>query len=403
MAETFVCPVSEQLIPQRDDAPVLSIIIMTYNRVSELAVALDSMVVQMDAVIGPKVEIIISDNASEPGVQDQIRSLANLHPSIGYVFNERNIGAEAHIGVAPFRARGRWMWIFGDDDLVLEGGLAQFIKRLEEDQPAFLTVNRCVFDGKLQTAITGMKHDVPNRNFGSFLELFKFFGPDQLNFLSVQIYETQRAREKDYAHYREFGGAYGQVGYYFDVFVHLPAAYENGIFVVHRWHADDHIRSISNFYNWATKMPKAIARARDLNGVDSDLFEVTTGYFRRSLETSGPLTFVDNILMYLWRVIGYGHSILDADWEFLEQECLNWKPGRQSQLQTAHQTYKSDMGIRDRFRAALASLEAEIERQNGLGLIDLERVKPLQSIATELGHMVDQNAQRALDASQQFQ
>jgi len=403
MAETFVCPISEQFIPQRDEPPILSIIIMTYNRIGELAMALESFVVQMDEVIGRKVEIIITDNASEPGVQAQIRALAKLHPSIGYVFNKRNVGAEAQIGLAPFRARGRWMWIFGDDDVLLEGGLAQFIKRLEEDQPAFLTVNRCVFDGKLEKAITGMKHDVPSRNFDSFLDLFKFFGPDQLNFLSVQIYETQRARDMDYAHYREFGGSYGQVGYYLDAFVHLPAAYENGVFVVHRWHADDHNRSFHNFYHWAVTMPRAIARARDLNGVDSDLFEKTTGYFRTSTQTTGALTFVDNILMYLWRSVAYGHQISDTDWTFLEQECLNWKPVRQAEPERAHQANLTDIESRRRFDIALASLEAEVARQNRLGIIDLERVKPLQAIATELANIVEQNSQRALEAAKQFE
>ncbi|MFA5157481.1 MAG: glycosyltransferase family 2 protein [Candidatus Omnitrophota bacterium] len=99
--------------------PKISILIPTYNRAKFLRNALDSIVAQ-DA---QDIECIISDNASNDDTAEIVRSFQKNHAYIKYFRNETNLGFDSNILVSLSRAKGEYVWLFGDDDYMLPGAI----------------------------------------------------------------------------------------------------------------------------------------------------------------------------------------------------------------------------------------------------------------------------------------
>ncbi len=110
--------------------PLLTLAIPTYNRAASLELLLHTLAPQIAAL--PEVELLISDNASP----DNTREVIEAHMAAGlrceYIRNPTNIEADPNFLQCYERARGRYVWIFGDDDVLLPGSL-QFVVGLLRD------------------------------------------------------------------------------------------------------------------------------------------------------------------------------------------------------------------------------------------------------------------------------
>lgn len=108
--------------------PLLSILVPTYNRSSETARALRSILCQLDGVLAAKVHLIVSDNASSDNTDTVLRSFGDR---ITYIRQEQNIGAEANFAYLIDNSSSKYKWIFGSDDLLLKGALSSIVSVLE--------------------------------------------------------------------------------------------------------------------------------------------------------------------------------------------------------------------------------------------------------------------------------
>jgi abequosyltransferase len=114
----------------RSDSLVLSLCIPTYNRLPLLTEALSAVIDQIDDKIAPVVEILISNNASTDKTEEYVKELISTHPylQIIYFCNKENIGADANIYQVTRQAKGEWIYILSDDDILLPGGLAKLLE-----------------------------------------------------------------------------------------------------------------------------------------------------------------------------------------------------------------------------------------------------------------------------------
>lgn len=101
-----------------------SICIPTFNRASDLAVTLESIVHQPG--FDEDIEILIADNASPDTTQLVVEKLLPQYPSIVYYRNDHNIGADLNILTAASLAKGRYVKLLNDNKLVLEGVIANW-------------------------------------------------------------------------------------------------------------------------------------------------------------------------------------------------------------------------------------------------------------------------------------
>ena len=118
---------------------VLSILIPTYNRASFLERLLLELESQLSSALAVRdVEIIVGDNASEDSTQMVLKTFSARNPDWTALRHSTNLGADANILSLLSRARGRHIWIIGDDDLPCHGLIQHLFSLLSSRSPSLL-------------------------------------------------------------------------------------------------------------------------------------------------------------------------------------------------------------------------------------------------------------------------
>jgi len=110
------------------DQPLLSLCITTYNRSPWLQRSLDNILPQLSD-LQHLVELVVCDNASTDGTE-RLMGEYRGHPVIRYYRNRANVGMLGNLGVTADHARGKFVWILGDDDILLNGVVGPLLKAI---------------------------------------------------------------------------------------------------------------------------------------------------------------------------------------------------------------------------------------------------------------------------------
>ncbi len=116
-------------LPER---PLLTIAIPTYNRSRFLARLLDSLTVQ--SADAPQLELLVSDNASPDETPQRLEEYRGRGLNFRSIRNTINLGADGNILQCFEEARGKYVWIVGDDDVLLDGALGVILHLLATDE-----------------------------------------------------------------------------------------------------------------------------------------------------------------------------------------------------------------------------------------------------------------------------
>ncbi len=103
----------------------LSVCVSTYNRAEWLRHSLRQIIRSVE-LCASGVEILVVDNASSdhtPAVMQEFALCATLR----YHRNEANVGMLGNLAVTSKLARGDYVWILGDDDLIQGGAVARIL------------------------------------------------------------------------------------------------------------------------------------------------------------------------------------------------------------------------------------------------------------------------------------
>jgi len=122
--------------------PLLSICIPTFNRVTYLRELLPRFISELSALDEqslPLIELLISNNASTDSTETYIKSLTI--PRLRYYRNEQNIGGDPNFLACIERATGEYVWLFGDDDILLEHGIVRLLSSLSSHHPDLLILD----------------------------------------------------------------------------------------------------------------------------------------------------------------------------------------------------------------------------------------------------------------------
>jgi hypothetical protein len=111
--------------------PLLTCAITTYNRAPWLK---HSLKILLDAAAPwrDKVEIVVCDNASTDDTPSVVEKLRESY-SFQYYRNDKNVGMLGNLGATARHCSGAFVWIIGDDDLVVDEGLEIILKAIEEN------------------------------------------------------------------------------------------------------------------------------------------------------------------------------------------------------------------------------------------------------------------------------
>jgi len=395
-------PLVDCLVRPLRRTPVLTVVIPTFHRPKELTVAIASIADQIDSALDGKVEIIVSDNGSGPEKKALLKQLAEQYPFLSYYIHLKDEGGPFQIFSAPHRARGRWTWVFGDDDALEAGGLDAIVDILEREKPGFLTLNRQVWNKTLNQRIVGAKHDLPDIRFECFVDLLVLFGFDQLSFLTSQIYATDVACAVDANPYLASQCRYCQLAYYLEAFHDQPAYYSSPPYVLHRWDQGATQVHAANFHDLATSHPALVQRAADRVGLPPGLFERING--RRSL--LGPdlrkITFVDNILENLWRSVALGTTISGEAWDILAGLSTQWAPKRPEQLAMVHDAYHKVDNAFCQYQALVAEHKSRVPVGAVFTPPEIDLLKKSEAAILSLQGDINEARKMALELSSGF-
>lgn len=184
--------------------PFLSICIPTFNRSEYLRDCLLSLVKDVSPENREKIEIVITDNSDNERTQAMVEEFKKMFSRVNYVRNETNIGSSRNFFKALSLGEGKYLWLMGDDDLVISSKVDLIIEKLGLDDYSAAILNFAQGDSRNPEIVMldnclGIKDD---RVFYGRDDLFAgqdFVNFFALNFMSVLIY----SREGFYLVYEE--------------------------------------------------------------------------------------------------------------------------------------------------------------------------------------------------------
>lgn len=107
--------------------PLLTIAIPTWNRAQYLMRNLTQLRSELLNVQPGIVEVIVSDNHSSDSTPGVVQEAVSQGLPVLYVRNERNVGWASNFIQCFEMARGRYVLLLGDDDLFVDGTLAELV------------------------------------------------------------------------------------------------------------------------------------------------------------------------------------------------------------------------------------------------------------------------------------
>jgi abequosyltransferase len=129
----------------QNERPLLTIAIPTYNRAPFLGELLSCLYGQ--CMSDPQLELLVSDNASTDETPAIVEAYVDRGLPIRYLRNVSNIGADANFMQCFDKAKGKYVWLIGDDDLVVPGAIGKIISYLQAGEYSLIYVNSYCFEG----------------------------------------------------------------------------------------------------------------------------------------------------------------------------------------------------------------------------------------------------------------
>lgn len=111
--------------------PLLSLCIPTYNRAPFLDILLGRIAGQTGELVNPEnLELFVSDNCSDDNTPDVVKKYLQAGLPINYIRNESNLGMDGNFVQCFRKAKGKYIWLLGDDDFLKEGALNKILQSL---------------------------------------------------------------------------------------------------------------------------------------------------------------------------------------------------------------------------------------------------------------------------------
>lgn len=190
----------QEAVPPRAQPPAqaaaegatLSVAIPTYNGAAHISKTLESILCQS----APGVEVLVSDNCSTDETPDVVRAMVRKYPNLKYFRNESNVGYDRNVDQAMRRATGDFVWLVGDDDVVLPGALKRVAGIVAANPGCSVVFVNCPRPTIVEEESAGLCPDGEE-----FLVRTKF----KSGFVSTNVFSRRLWQQVDVAKYFESG------------------------------------------------------------------------------------------------------------------------------------------------------------------------------------------------------
>lgn len=180
---------------------ILTIAIPTYNRASYLDLCLENICKQTNKYIDI-IELIVSDNCSDDNTSEVVKKYIDLGNNIVYLKNDENIGPDGNFLQCFNLSKGKYLHIFGDDDVLLPGMIDKILMHICNDDFGLIYLNSYQFidDYKLPLRKNNKKSNISRiyKDKNKFIIDINYM----LTFISGNIVNKNYVSEK--INYEEF-------------------------------------------------------------------------------------------------------------------------------------------------------------------------------------------------------
>jgi glycosyltransferase involved in cell wall biosynthesis len=163
----------------RTSEPLVSIGLPVRNGETTVAIAIQSVLGQRHS----RLEIVISDNASDDGTEEICRTFAALDSRVRYHRQPQNIGVISNFVRVLDLAQGTYFKWLGDDDWLATNYVSRCLETIENDRALILVTTQQAYvepDGRVQTRRyvgDGLRSD---RALERFVEMLRVLNESQL-------------------------------------------------------------------------------------------------------------------------------------------------------------------------------------------------------------------------------
>jgi len=139
---------------------LLTIAIPTYNRSKYLKETLDSFISIILNEGNKKCEIFVSDNCSSDNTKQVLEEYSQKYSFIRYQINEQNVGFDKNVLLVLNNSKGKYIWLFGDDDLPVKGSVKNVLYIIGQYDPVYIFLNFGSYTQDLKKKISNMSQKI---------------------------------------------------------------------------------------------------------------------------------------------------------------------------------------------------------------------------------------------------
>lgn len=121
------------IIPEKFDSPLVTVICLSYNHQQYVKEAITS-VLRQDY---PNIELIVVDDASTDESAKEIEDIINSHPEISFIKLQENLGNCKAFNLGLSRAKGAFIIDLAADDVLLPNRVSSGVEALEAAGPEY--------------------------------------------------------------------------------------------------------------------------------------------------------------------------------------------------------------------------------------------------------------------------
>lgn len=178
------------------DCKILSICIPTYNRAAILDGALEAIEKALQQIDPSEIELVISDNCSPDNTKEIVQKHIEKGLPIGtYIRNEENLGIIGNIKQCFRLAKGKYVWVLGDDDYVRQDALKIILDKIRHKDYGLVHIH-------LKYVLANANFHTPYIEFQQVEEFFKCISIG-FTFVTANIVATKYIADFDFEKYEE--------------------------------------------------------------------------------------------------------------------------------------------------------------------------------------------------------
>lgn len=189
------------------DKPLLSLCIPTYNRAPYLDELLNRIGKQIHKLESEDmIELMVSDNCSDDGTQEVVSTHIERGLNIRYEKNKTNLGMDGNFVSCFKKATGKYIWLLGDDDYLVENTLHRILDCLNEEEIGLLHLkmrnneqsittfsNKYDFYTQVSYWITFISANIVNSKYVNEISFQEYMGT---YFTLIPLYMTAANKER---------------------------------------------------------------------------------------------------------------------------------------------------------------------------------------------------------------